>query len=328
MIVITGGAGFIGSALVWELNRRGFDKIIVVDNLDSSEKWKNLRALNYCDYYSRDQFINMIENDRVAFNIPTIVHFGACSVTTEKDSSFLMENNYKYSKKLYDYAMKRDIRFLYASSAATYGDGERGFDDNEDNLNQLRPLNMYGYSKHLFDRYVKKRDGFKKSVGLKFFNVFGPNEYHKGAMCSKIFKSYHEVLENGNISLFKSEDSEKYPNGDSKRDFVYVKDVVSIVADIMSNHNINGLFNIGTGTPRSWNDLAKAVFKSMGKSENINYIDMPENLKGKYQYYTCASNEKINMAGDGNKARFRSLEESVEDYVKNYLIPNKFLGDE
>ncbi|MBN1970627.1 MAG: ADP-glyceromanno-heptose 6-epimerase [Candidatus Delongbacteria bacterium] len=331
MIVVTGGAGFIGSAIVWGLNRQGVDEIVIVDNLNESEKWKNLRALKFRDYYDRNDFIEMIKKDSVPFTVSKIIHMGACSRTTETDTSYLMKNNFEYSKLLFEYAMKNRQRFIYASSGATYGDGEYGFGDDDTKLDELRPLNMYGYSKQLFDQYVKHRNGFKEVVGLKFFNVFGPNEYHKGSMTSKVFKSYNEILKTGKIQLFKSEEGSEYANGDSLRDFVYVKDVVYVILELANNYHVNGLFNVGTGRARSWNDLANAVFKSMGKEmggENIiEYIDMPEELKGKYQYYTCAKNDKLNGAGHGRPVNYRSLEDAVDDYVKNYLIPGKYLGD-
>lgn len=328
MIVVTGGAGFIGSALVWALNQRGQENIIIVDNLNTSEKWKNLRALKFVDYYSREDFLHQIKTRGLPWNLSAILHMGACSTTTEKDSSYLMCNNYEYTKILSEYAISSGIRFLYASSGATYGDGELGFDDSEQNLDKFRPLNMYGYSKHLFDQHAHRWQQLDKIAGLKFFNVFGPNEYHKGEMASKIFKAYHELKTEGKLKLFKSY-NENYADGASLRDFVYVKDVVKVTLQIMDNPLLNGLFNIGTGIPRSWNDLAKAIGSAMpdeAKGEFIDYIEMPEYLKNKYQYYTCASIDKLRNKGIHHQ--FMTLEESVNDYITTYLKNDKFLGDE
>ena len=328
MIVVTGGAGFIGSALVWALNQRGQENIIIVDNLNTTEKWKNLRALKYVDYYSREDFLDLIKHRGLPWMLSAILHMGACSATTESDSSYLMKNNYEFTKILSEYAIASGVRFLYASSAATYGDGELGFNDSCKELDKLRPLNMYGYSKHLFDLHAARFQLFDKIAGLKFFNVFGPNEYHKGAQTSKIYKAFHEIREDGRIKLFKSHNS-SYADGESLRDFVYVKDVVKVVLDIMDNPLLNGLFNIGTGVPRSWNDLARAIGKSMPEhvaGNFIEYIGMPENLRNKYQYYTCASIEKLRNAGITHE--FMTLEESVADYIGNYLMNDRFLGDE
>jgi len=328
MIVVTGGAGFIGSALVWALNQRGQENIIIVDNLNTTEKWKNLRALKFVDYYSREDFLHLIKTRGLPWNLSAILHMGACSTTTEKDSSYLMCNNYEYTKTLSEYAISSGIRFLYASSGATYGDGELGFDDSEKNLDRFRPLNMYGYSKHLFDQHAHYWQQLDKIAGLKFFNVFGPNEYHKGEMASKIYKAYHELKTDGKLKLFKSY-NENYADGASLRDFVYVKDVVQVTLQIMDNQLLNGLFNIGTGIPRSWNDLAKAIGAAMpleAKGDFIEYIEMPEYLKNKYQYYTCASIEKLRSRGISHQ--FMTLEESVNDYITSYLQKAKFLGDE
>lgn len=255
---------------------------------------------------------------------------GACSSTTETDASYLINNNYEYSKFLAEYAHKSDIRFIYASSAATYGDGINDnnqilFSDDEKYLDDLRPLNMYGYSKHLFDKYLIKKGYLKKMVGLKFFNVFGPNEYHKTEMSSKIYKAFFEIKENGYIKLFKSANPD-WKDGEFVRDFIYIKDVVKIIVELLNKTYINGIFNVGTGKSRSWNDLSRAVVKSMDRSPEIKYIEMPEYLKEKYQYYTEADNSKLKNAGiDIN---YTSLEDAIDDYIKNYLSQNKYLGDE
>lgn len=330
MIVVTGGAGFIGSAIVWELNKLGKERILIVDELGNNEKWKNLRSLRYSDFMNKHEFIEHIQKDSVPFEISAIIHMGACSSTTETDASYLISNNYEYSKFLAKYAHKSDIRFIYASSAATYGDGVVSndkvlFPDDPKFLNDLRPLNMYGYSKHLFDKFLNQKGYLKKMVGLKFFNVFGPNEYHKTEMSSKIYKAFFEIKENGYIKLFKSANKD-WKDGEFVRDFIYVKDVVKIITELLAKPYINGLFNVGSGKSRSWNDLANAVCKSMNRNPEIKYIEMPEYLKEKYQYFTEADNSKLKATGiDIN---YTSLEDAVDDYIKNYLIAGKHLGDE
>ena len=324
MIVVTGGAGFIGSAIVWGLNQKGIDSIIIVDSLKKSEKWKNLRSLKYADYIEKEDFIYFLDNNLLPDNISKIIHMGACSSTWEDDASYLSQNNFSFTKILSEYCIENSIRFIYASSAATYGMGENGFDDNISKLETLRPLNMYGYSKQMFDMYAKKHNYFNKITGLKFFNVFGPNEYHKGNMTSKMYKSFFEIKDTGKIQLFKSNHPD-WKDGEFVRDFVYIKDVVKIVLKILDNQEITGLFNVGTGKSRSWNDLANSMFKSMGLKSNIEYIDMFAHLKNKYQYFTEANMN--NLKNTGINLEFSSLEDSIDDYVKNYLIPNKYLGD-
>jgi ADP-L-glycero-D-manno-heptose 6-epimerase len=324
MILVTGGAGFIGSAVVWELNRRGIEDILISDHLGISDKWKNLRALKYADYIEKDELLAHLVYGTVPYRISAVIHMGACSSTTESDCSYLAENNFAYTKILAEYCVSKKIRFIYASSAATYGSGEKGFKDDLKKIEDLRPLNMYGYSKQMFDLYAKKMKWFAKITGIKFFNVYGPNEYHKGEMSSKIFKAYHEINNTGKIRLFKSDDP-AWKNGESVRDFVYIKDCAKIICDISENKDISGLFNLGSGTARSWNDLSAAVFKSMGKKSKTEFFDMPENLKGKYQYFTESDNSKL--LGSGLKTKFTSLEKGIEDYIKNYLMPDKYLGD-
>ncbi len=320
MILITGGAGFIGSVLVHELNKLGRKDIIIVDNLGKDEKWKNLVGLYYEDYFDREEFLKLIKDDRLPFEIGTIFHLGACSSTTEKDSNFLMYNNFKFSVELVRYGFPRGARFIYASSAATYGDGSFGYNDDEDVISKLRPLNMYGYSKQLFDLWLKKENLFNKVVGLKYFNVFGPNEYHKQDMKSVVNKAYHQIIETGKVKLFKSY-LKDYADGEQKRDFIYVKDAVKMTLFFMQHNEINGLYNIGTGKARTWIDLVTAVFGAMGKEPEIEFIDMPENLKSKYQYFTEANISKIRTAGYTDE--LYSLEEGIKDYVINYLIPEK-----
>jgi ADP-L-glycero-D-manno-heptose 6-epimerase len=325
MILVTGGAGFIGSAVVWELNRRGIEDIIISDHLGISEKWKNLRALKYSDYIEKDDLLEQILCDEAAYaGLEAVIHMGACSSTTEKDCSYLAYNNYEFTKILAGYCIKNSIRLIYASSAATYGDGSRGFKDGACGIEDLRPLNMYGYSKQMFDIYAKKNKLFDRITGIKFFNVYGPNEYHKGDMSSKIFKAFHEVNSTGKLRLFKSCDK-NWKDGESVRDFIYIKDCARILCDIHERKDISGLYNLGSGHARSWNDLAGAVFKSMDIPSCIEYFNMPEELKGKYQYFTESDNSALK--GLGLDIKFTELEKGVEDYITNYLMRDSHLGD-
>ncbi|MCW8823030.1 MAG: ADP-glyceromanno-heptose 6-epimerase [Ignavibacteriaceae bacterium] len=322
MIVVTGGAGFIGSAVVWRLNELGETKIIVVDELGSDEKWKNLVSLKFDDFIHKDEFISMVLDDEVPFEINSIIHMGANSSTTEKDADFLFSNNYLYTKELAKYCLDKGIRYIYASSAATYGDGSLGFSDDENKLETLRPLNMYGYSKQLFDLWAKKNDAFKKIVGLKYFNVYGPNEFHKGDMRSVVHKAFGQISDTGKVRLFKSMNS-KYKDGEQLRDFIYIKDAVEMTLFFLDRSNVNGLFNVGTGKSRTWNDLVTSIFKATNKPVNIEYIDMPQHLRDKYQYFTEAKMEKIKKAGYA--ASSTSLEDGVTDYVKKYLLGKLYL---
>lgn len=316
MIIITGGAGFIGSCFLKKLNDEGIDNIHVVDHLGNGEKWKNLIGKKFTLCIDKDVFREkIISGFYNTEEIETIFHFGACSNTTEKDADFLLDNNYQYSIDLATYAQENGIRFIYASSAATYGSGENGYNDNEFDL--LMPLNMYGFSKHLFDRWVKDNSLDDRFVGIKFFNVFGPNEYHKGEMSSMIYRSFNQISETGKVRLFKSYKQE-YKDGEQVRDFVYIKDAIEIIYKFYLDMEISGIYNLGTGKARSWNDLAKSVFRASGKIENIEYIDMPENLKKQYQYFTQAEKGKLSLAGINYQ--YRSLEDSVKDYVQNYLM--------
>lgn len=324
MIVVTGGAGFIGSAIVWALNKRGIDDIIVVDHLNNSEKWKNLVSLQYRDYLERDRFINELEEGYFGNDIEVLFHLGACSTTTEKDAGYLMENNFEYSKRIgMWWEQHTKTRLIYASSAATYGDGEKGYKDDLDALRNLRPLNMYGYSKHFFDLYALNRGWLKSIVGLKFFNVFGPNEYHKGEMRSLINKAFPRAKNEGKISLFKSSHP-SYADGEQKRDFIYVKDAVAMTLYFMDNREKGGIFNIGSGRARSWNDLAYALGKALKKELEINYIEMPEVLKGKYQNFTEA--DLTNLRGvAGCIHSCMPLEEAIGEYVNDYLLQDRYL---
>ncbi|HZW40222.1 MAG TPA: ADP-glyceromanno-heptose 6-epimerase [Ignavibacteriaceae bacterium] len=321
MIIVTGGAGFIGSAIVWRLNTRNITDILIVDELGTTDKWKNLVGLKYSDYINKTEFIENIKLG-VNYDAEAIIHMGANSSTTERDADHLMSNNFEYTKTLAQYCVENNVRFIYASSAATYGDGNLGFVDDENKLETLRPLNMYGYSKALFDIWAKNNKMLDKIVGIKYFNVYGPNEYHKGDMRSVVHKAYQQILETGKVVLFKS-DRPDYKDGEQKRDFVYVKDAVDMTLYFLDNKNKNGIYNVGSGNARTWNDLVGAIFTAIGKKKNIEYIDMPKHLAAKYQYFTQAELGKIKAAGYASPVT--SLEEGVGDYVKNYLIKDRFL---
>ncbi|HQU81608.1 MAG TPA: ADP-glyceromanno-heptose 6-epimerase [Pyrinomonadaceae bacterium] len=319
-IIVTGGAGFIGSALCWRLNQLGETDILIVDRLDSSDKWKNLAPLQFADYLDADDFIANLSNfDKTE----TVLHLGACSATTERDSQFMMRNNYEFTKRLANWSVEKGIRFIYASSAATYGDGENGMEDGVSTLEKLRPLNVYGYSKHLFDLYAKRNNLFDTIVGLKYFNVFGPNENHKDDMRSLVNKAFAQIRDTGKLQLFKSANP-AYQHGEFGRDFVYVKDVVDMTLHFTEN-KIGGLFNVGSGEMHTWNELAKAIFNALDLQPEIEYVEMPEHLRDRYQYHTQADITRIRETG--YEKEMTSLQESVADYVQNYLIPDKILGD-
>jgi ADP-L-glycero-D-manno-heptose 6-epimerase len=318
--IVTGGAGFIGSALVWRLNQLGETDILIVDRMDETDKWKNLAPLKFADYLDADEFINKLDN----FNDTEIIlHMGACSSTTETDADYMMQNNYQYTKKLADWSVAHHARFIYASSAATYGDGTKGMNDGTDELHNLRPLNVYGYSKHVFDLYALQNKMFDRIVGLKYFNVFGPNENHKGDMRSLVNKAYAQINETGKLQLFKSHNAD-YKDGEFGRDFVYVKDAVEMTLHFIESQS-NGLFNIGSGRMHTWNELAAAIFAALGKEPNIEFIEMPEHLRDRYQYHTRADMERLQNAGYDKAAT--GLKEAVANYVQNYLVPGKHLGD-
>lgn len=324
MIIVTGGAGLIGSAIVWRLNQLGRDDILIIDHLGQSEKWKNLVSLKYRDYIEKDDFLELLEREDLATffgcdhsGIDAVFHLGACSSTTELDATYLVRNNFEYSKKLANFALKNSARFIYASSAATYGDGDRGFNDEGEAFLRLKPLNMYGYSKQMFDMWAYQNGVLDQIVGLKYFNVFGPNEYHKGDMKSLVVKAFEQILATGQIQLFKSHRPE-YADGEQMRDFVYVKDVADMTLHFFENRKANGLFNIGSGTANTWNALAQGIFDGLGKSVNIEYVDMPESIREKYQYYTCADISKLRKAGYDREGT--PLAEAVKDYVQNYLL--------
>ncbi|KYM43797.1 ADP-glyceromanno-heptose 6-epimerase [Fusobacterium necrophorum] len=325
MIVVTGAAGMIGSAVVWKLNEMGIHDILLVDKLRNEDKWLNIRKRDYRDWMDRDFFLDWLFQDAEANEITAIVHMGACSATTETDGDYLMENNYGYTKTLWDYCSQRNIRFIYASSAATYGAGEKGYNDEvgPEELKSLQPLNKYGYSKKRFDDWVfKQKTQPRVWAGLKFFNVYGPQEYHKGRMASMVFHSFRQYKETGKVKLFQSH-KEGYEDGGQLRDFVYLKDVVDIIYYMLTQDFSSGIYNIGTGEARSFLDLAMATIRTASGKEDIQvsdvieFIPMPEDLRGKYQYFTQATMEKL--AKTSYHLHMHSLEEGIKDYVQNYL---------
>jgi len=317
--LVTGGAGFIGSALVWALNRRGCERIIVCDRLGADEKWRNLTPLRFADYVEADDLLPRLQNGALGkFNL--VLHLGACSSTTERDAGFLVRNNYEFTRDLAAWSLANRTRFVYASSAATYGDGVAGMEDDDAKLDTLRPLNMYGYSKHLFDLHAKRAGFLGRIVGLKYFNVFGPNEDHKGDMRSVVHKSFGQVRETGVIRLFKSHRPD-YRDGGQKRDFLYVKDAVAMTLHLAADEKAGGLFNIGSGAARTWLDLGHAVFAALKREPKIEFIEMPEGIRDKYQYFTEANLARLRAAG--YTAPVTPLEGAVSDYIGNYLVPDR-----
>jgi ADP-L-glycero-D-manno-heptose 6-epimerase len=320
-ILVTGGAGFIGSAVVWDLNRRGLSDIVITDVLGNDDKWKNLVPLRFADYLEAEELLKRLDSFS---DVKTIFHLGACSSTTETDASYLIRNNFEYTKALAHFALAGDRRFVYASSAATYGDQATGIHETAP-LASLRPLNMYGFSKHIFDCYAERNGILSRITGLKYFNVFGPNEYHKGDMRSVVHKAFGQIQESGTVKLFKSYRSE-YPDGGQCRDFLYVKDAVAATLFLAENVSGGGLFNVGSGEPNAWRTLAQAIFSALGREPRIEYVDMPDYLRPKYQYFTRARIDKLRKAGYLDA--ITPLAESVKDYVVNYLVPGRHLGDE
>jgi ADP-L-glycero-D-manno-heptose 6-epimerase len=323
-VLVTGGAGFIGSALVWALNRRGCDNIVVCDILGTNEKWRNLTPLRFADYVEAADLQTRLQSGALG-KFDLVLHMGACSATTEKDATYLIKNNYEFTRDLAVWSLANKTRFVYASSAATYGDGSAGMDDDDTKLDTLCPLNMYGYSKHLFDLHAKRAGFLNKICGLKYFNVFGPNEDHKGDMRSLVHKSFAQVQSKGVIQLFKSYRKE-YAHGEQKRDFLYVKDCVAMTLHLAATPKANGLFNIGSGHARTWIDLANAVFIALKKKPVIKFIEMPETTHDKYQYFTEADISLLRATG--YKEKITLLENAVADYVRNYLVHDKRLDPE
>lgn len=318
MHIVTGGAGFIGSVMVWKLNQVGIDDIWIVDRLQKDSKWKNLRGLKFSEIISPDDFLaSLLEHGHLPENTEAIVHMGACSSTTEQDAEYLLNNNYRFSQSIAKAALDQDIRLLVASSAATYGDGKYGYDDGEDNLYRLRPLNMYGYSKLLFDQWAARSGALRKLASLRFFNVYGPNEYHKASMASMVFKAFNRVMDEGKLGLFRSHHP-NYKDGEQQRDFVYVKDIVDAMWWLLTKPEVNGIFNLGTGVEETWNNLAKVVFAATGKPVNIEYIGMPANIRKQYQYHTKANITRLRDAG--YEGTFHPVADGVQDYIVNHLM--------
>lgn len=316
MIIVTGGAGFIGSAFIWKLNSEGIGDILIVDRLGSTDKWKNLVNRRYADYIHKDTFLEKLDASNSYFNATAIIHMGACSSTTERDADYLIENNYRYSRILAEWSLANSIPFIYASSAATYGDGSHGFSDDASTLEILQPLNMYAYSKHMFDLWASRNKVLNRITGLRFFNVFGPNEYHKGHMISMVYRAFQQIQESGSVKLFKSYRTE-YRDGEQLRDFIYVKDCTEVMWWLFQNPQKTGILNLGTGQARTWNDLIRAVFSALGKETAIEYIEMPEHMRDRYQYFTEAPITGLREAGCTYS--FHTLEDAVGDYVTTYL---------
>ncbi|HEY2646395.1 MAG TPA: ADP-glyceromanno-heptose 6-epimerase [Candidatus Acidoferrales bacterium] len=324
-VIVTGGAGFIGSVLVWELNRRGCTQIAIVDFPPGPEKSANVDRLRYSEFIETPELRARLASGLLG-KLDCIFHLGACSSTTETNEKYLRENNYQYSRDLAEWALGAGVRFVYASSAATYGDGSAGMDDSDPRgLESLQPLNLYGQSKQWMDLHALREGWLDRIVGLKYFNVFGPNENHKGDMRSLVCKSYSDALNTGVIRLFKSYKPE-YGDGEQRRDFLYVKDAVAMTLHLAANPAANGIFNIGSGKSRTWNDLARAVFAALGREPHIEYIDMPETIRDKYQYFTQAKISKLQSSGYNRP--ITSLEDAVRDYVVNYLVPGRTIGTE
>ena len=322
-VLVTGAAGLIGSAVVWALNQRGQERIIAVDRLDTGDKWRNLVPLRFDDYLEADTLPQKIELGLLN-DVQAVVHLGACSSTTETDGRYLIENNFNYTKMLAEWTLQRGIRFAYASSAATYGGLEGRLSESAD-IRNLRPLNMYGYSKQLFDLHASTRGYLNRIVGLKYFNVFGPNEDHKGDMRSVVNKAFRQISETGRVRLFKSYRPE-FADGEQRRDFLYVKDAVDMTLHLLDTPSANGIYNIGSGASHTWRELVGGVFQALNRPVHVEFIEMPVELRAKYQYSTEASIDRLR--GTGYKAPISPLTDAVHDYVTRYLLPNRHLGDE
>jgi ADP-L-glycero-D-manno-heptose 6-epimerase len=322
---VTGGAGFIGSACVWALNRQGIDSIVVCDRLGTDDKWRNLVPLRFVDYLDADDLLPRLTSGALG-TFDLMLHLGACSATTERDATWLMRNNFEFTKHLAQWAVAHEARFVYASSAATYGDGAEGMSDREQSvaaLGRLRPLNGYGYSKQLFDLHAAHTGLLDRIVGLKYFNVFGPNEAHKGDMRSLVDKAYRQVEATGAMQLFRSHRPD-YADGEQQRDFCYVKDAVAMTLHLAATPTAQGLFNVGSGVAHSWRQLARALFEAMERPEAIDFIDMPDAIREKYQYYTCADVSRVRASG--YTAPMTPLADAVRDYVHHYLVPDARLA--
>ena len=341
-ILVTGGAGFIGSALIWALNRRGFSDIAVTDFLEPTKRWrgtvplgssaeqkrKNLQPLKFGEFVEADIFRAKIQASPAAFGkFSAVFHLGACSSTTESNRQFLEDINVEYTRQLAAWSLAQGARYIYASSAATYGDGTAGMDDRDDNLARLHPLNLYGQSKQDFDVLAQREGWLSRIVGVKYFNVFGPNEDHKGDMRSLVNKAYQQILTTGRVQLFKSHKPE-FKDGEQMRDFLYVKDAIEMTlhfAEHPQGVEAGGLFNLGSGEANTWLTLTRAIFAALGRDPLVDFIDMPEVLRGKYQYFTRADIAKLRSTG--YRRPMTPLADAVRDYVQNYMVPGKKLGE-
>ena len=320
MIVVTGAAGFIGSCLVGGLNAKGYEDLILVDDFSRPEKAPNLEGKIFSQKVDREEFAEWLDaNHKMVY---FIFHIGARTDTTEFDTAIFDKLNLNYTKKMWQQCAEYAIPLVYASSGATYGLGEHGYSDSHDVVEKLKPLNPYGDSKNDFDKWALKQEKAPYFwAGLKFFNVYGPNEYHKGRMASVIFHAYNQIQEKGFVKLFRSHNTE-YKDGEQLRDFIYVTDLVNVCLYLMKNKNQSGLFNLGTGKARTFVDLAKATFSALGLEPKIEFIDTPEDIRDKYQYYTQAEMDKLIAVG--YKEPFTTLEAGVKDYVQNYLVGKKY----
>jgi ADP-L-glycero-D-manno-heptose 6-epimerase len=321
MYVVTGGAGFIGSNILAALETRGHRDLVVVDRLRGGEKWRNIAKREITDIVTPEHVFDFLDSHRS--KIKALIHMGAVSSTTERDADKIVTNNFNLSIALYKWCTVNHVRFLYASSAATYGDGTHGFDDDAspEHLGLLRPLNAYGWSKHLFDRRLARQIASGRQTppqwaGLKFFNVYGPNEYHKGGQSSVVSQVYPHAAQNAHFSLFKSHHPD-YPDGGQMRDFIWVEDCVDVILWLLDNPQVSGLFNLGTGTARPFRDLATAVYTALGKAPNLRYVDTPVAIRDKYQYFTEARMERLRTAGYHKP--FTPLEEGIRRYVQDFL---------
>ena len=324
--LVTGGAGFIGSAVAWALNNRDLNNVWLADFLEGNPaKQRNLDALSHQRYLDADELRQLVRTDSKELSeINTVIHLGACSSTTETDENYLHDNNFLYTLELCEWALAKGARFVYASSAATYGDGSAGMDDKTNELKKYKPLNLYGWSKHKFDLHARDEGLLSRIVGLKYFNVYGPNEEHKGDMRSVVCKAFAQIQENNGMTLFRSHIPE-YRDGEQQRDFLYVKDAVRMTLHLVENVDAGGLYNLGCGKARTWLDLAHAIFAALDKNPDITFVDMPESIRDKYQYHTQADISKIRQTGYSDN--LFDLEDAIGDYVRSYLVPNRRLGE-
>ena len=314
-VVVTGAAGFIGRNVVAALNQRGYADLVLVDDLGTEDKWRNLRGLQFDRLIPSAGLWEFLDSPE-AETVSGIVHMGACSATTERDADFLARNNYQYTVDLAKWCLAKGVRLVYASSAATYGDGSRGYSDADAVTPTLEPLNMYGFSKHLFDLWAMRHGYLDQLVGLKFFNVYGPYEEHKGDMRSLVSKAYVEVRDTGRMRLFRSYD-DHYADGEQMRDFVYVDDAVDVVLHFLLDNPASGLFNCGTSRATTWLELAGALFNVLGLPPQVDFIDMPPSIRDRYQYFTQADGSKLRAAG--YLGTFRDVRAGVQEYVETHL---------